>query len=210
VLTKLRSRLTYANVVASIALFVALGGTSYGLATGLVGSREIKNNSVRSKDVRNNDLRGSDIRDGTLASRDVKNGGLLAEDFKAGQLPAGARGPQGEQGRPGQDATKLFGYIRDFGGADTATVDYGSGVTAVSDDAGDNGHYTVTFNRSLVNCVVQAQQGIGKPSGGAATIGPAHADVALGFTADDSQAVVTFYNNSSLTRDTAFMVTAFC
>ena len=80
VLSKLRS-LTYANVVASIALFIALGGTSYGLATGSIGSREIKNNSVRSKDIRN----------GTIGSREVKDGALLGEDFKAGQLPAGVR-----------------------------------------------------------------------------------------------------------------------
>jgi len=91
VLSKLRSRLSYANVVASIALFIALGGTSYGLATGSIGSPEIKNNSVRSKDIRNNDVR----------SQDIRNQSLLAKDFKAGQLPAGPQGPQGERGPQG-------------------------------------------------------------------------------------------------------------
>lgn len=67
-----------AMVVAVIALFVALGGVSYGLAVGSVGSREIRNNSVRSVDVR--------------------DASLLAKDFKAGQLPAGAKGEQGPRG----------------------------------------------------------------------------------------------------------------
>lgn len=65
---RLRAKLTYSNVVASIALFVALGGTSYGLATGVIGSREIKDNTVRSKDVRNNSLTGRDINERTIRS----------------------------------------------------------------------------------------------------------------------------------------------
>ena len=69
----------------------------------------------------------------------------------------------------------------------------------------------MTFNRSLVNCVVQAAQGIGNPAGdaGAATIGPAHPDIFVGLGGDD-QALVTFYNGSNLVADTAFMITAFC
>lgn len=210
-LLKLRSRVTYANVVASVALFIALGGTSYGLATGSIGSSELRNNGVRSKDLRNNDVRGKDIRTGTIGSPDVTDGALLAEDFKAGQLPAGERGPQGERGtpgEPGQDATNLFAYIRDAGNGDAATVQYGSGVTAVADDAlPAAGHYAVTFNRSLVNCVVVAAQGIGNPTGGASTIGPAHPDV---FISGGNQADVTFYNGGNVTADTAFMITALC
>src|SRR5918998_536457 len=73
-----------AMVVALVALFVALGGTSYAVATGSIDSREIKNNTVRSSDVR--------------------NGTLLSRDFRAGQLPAGAtgaRGPTGPRGATG-------------------------------------------------------------------------------------------------------------
>jgi len=50
----MRGRLSYANVVASLALFVALGGTSYAvikLPRNSVGSREIKNRSVRAGDI---------------------------------------------------------------------------------------------------------------------------------------------------------------
>jgi len=77
--------------MATIAVFVALGGTSYGIATGSIDSREIKNNTVRSKDVRNNELR----------SRDVRNSSLLAVDFKPGELPAGRQGERGVRGGTG-------------------------------------------------------------------------------------------------------------
>ena len=206
-LDKLRSSLTYANVMATAAVFVALGGTSYAVATGSIDSRELKNNTVRSKDLRNNDVRGKDIRNGTIGSRDVNDGALLAEDFKAGQLPAGERGPQGEQGPPGQDATKLFAYIRDGGSVDTATVHYGSGVTAVSDPAGNNA-YTVTFNRSLVNCVVQAVAGHGDPPGSSTSF---NAIPIVLMTFGGANGVdVAFNTDAGAATDTAFLITAFC
>ena len=89
---KLRSRLNYSNVMATVAVFIALGGTSYAVATGSIGSREIGNNSDPEQGLRNNDVRGKDVRNGTIGTRDVADGGLLAVDFKAGQLPAGERG----------------------------------------------------------------------------------------------------------------------
>lgn len=94
--SKVRARLTYANVVSSVCLFVVLGGTSYAVATGSVGSAQLKDNSVRSRDIRNNDLR----------SKDVKDASLLAKDFKAGQLPAGPAGPPGPQGAQGAQGSK--------------------------------------------------------------------------------------------------------
>src|SRR5918995_6164280 len=51
-----------ALIVACVALFVSLGGVSYGVATGFIDSREIKNNEVRSLDVRNNEIRTRDLR----------------------------------------------------------------------------------------------------------------------------------------------------
>lgn len=65
-----------AMVVALIALFVSLGGVSYGLAKGSIDSRELKNNNVRSVDLRNNDARGRDIRNGTITGADVQESSL--------------------------------------------------------------------------------------------------------------------------------------
>ena len=112
--SKLRARLTYANVMATVAVFIALGGTSYGIATGSIDSREIKNDTVRSKDIRNNQVR----------SKDVRNFSLLSRDFAPGQLPAGPRGatgPVGPQGPSG--ATNVV--VR----SNSATVNPNSSLT---------------------------------------------------------------------------------
>jgi hypothetical protein len=80
-----------AMAVALVALFVSLGGVSYGLATGSIDSREIKNNTVRSRDIRNHEVRGRDIRNSTVRGPDVALntlGGLDVNESKLGRVPA--------------------------------------------------------------------------------------------------------------------------
>jgi hypothetical protein len=98
-LRKLRSRLSYANVMATIAVFIALGGSSYALSR--IGSSQIQDNSIRSQDIKNNDLQGIDLRNGTIKTADVADHSLLAKDFALGQLPAGPQGSVGHQGPKG-------------------------------------------------------------------------------------------------------------
>lgn len=93
-----------ALIIACIALFVAMGGVSYGFATGAVGTREIKNESLRgtdirngtltTKDIRNNEIRGADIRNSTIGGRDVALDTLGGNDIKEstlGQVPDSSR-----------------------------------------------------------------------------------------------------------------------
>jgi hypothetical protein len=75
-----------ATVLASIALFVSLGGVSYGVATGSIDSREIRNNTVRSKDIRNNQVSSRDIRNNSVRGRDVRNSTLTGADVKNDKL----------------------------------------------------------------------------------------------------------------------------
>jgi hypothetical protein len=80
----MRPRLTFANVVSVLALFVALGGTSYAavqLSKGQVKKKHLAADAV--------------------VSKKVKDGSLLGKDFKPGELPAGAQGPAGPQGPAG-------------------------------------------------------------------------------------------------------------
>jgi hypothetical protein len=65
-LARARAHLTYANVVATLALFVALGGSAY--AAIHIGSRQIKNRSIRSIDVHKNTLGGSEINESKLTT----------------------------------------------------------------------------------------------------------------------------------------------
>ena len=55
-------------VVALMALFLSLGGVSYGLATGVISGREIQNNTITFKDVRKDKLGGGSIKESTLGT----------------------------------------------------------------------------------------------------------------------------------------------
>ncbi|MDQ4048214.1 MAG: hypothetical protein M3131_02375 [Actinomycetota bacterium] len=82
-----------ALVIACIALFVSLGGVSYGLATGIVDTRAIRNNTIRTQDLRNNDIRAIDIRNSTIRGRDVALNTLTGTDIaeaKLRQVPSAA------------------------------------------------------------------------------------------------------------------------
>jgi hypothetical protein len=94
-----------ALVVASLALLVALGGTSIAAVSAVpsnsVGTAQLKNNAVTSAKIKDAQVTSADISNSTITATDVKNGSLLKEDFKSGQLPAGPTGPAGAAGPPG-------------------------------------------------------------------------------------------------------------
>lgn len=89
--SSLRKHLSYSNVTATVALFIALGGTSYAVIR--VDSDNVVDNSLRSKDLRNNSVRSRDIHDRTLRARDLApnslGGGVLKESA-LGQVPRAA------------------------------------------------------------------------------------------------------------------------
>ena len=67
-MSRIRSRLTYANVVASLALFLVLsGGTAVALTgSNTVFSDDIVDGQVRSSDVHNDSLTGADVNEPSL------------------------------------------------------------------------------------------------------------------------------------------------
>lgn len=84
---RLRVRLSYANVVSTLCLFLVLGGSA--TAAGLITSRQVEDNSLRGIDVRDASLTGVDLESDSVSTRVIKNGGLLARDFRADQLIPG-------------------------------------------------------------------------------------------------------------------------
>lgn len=94
-----------ALVVASLALGVALTGTSYAtvlnVPDGSVTTAKIKNGAVTTPKLKNDAVNIDKLAANAVTAAQVKNGSLLKEDFKSGQLPAGPPGPQGPRGVPG-------------------------------------------------------------------------------------------------------------
>jgi hypothetical protein len=66
VIQALRRRLTYANVMATLALFIALGGSSYAALT--VTGRNVKNGSLTFRDLHRDTLGGSRIKESRLGT----------------------------------------------------------------------------------------------------------------------------------------------
>jgi hypothetical protein len=73
-LSSLRRHLSYANVMATIAVFIALGGSSYAIVQ--VGSEEIADGSVKSRDVRNRGLAERDVRRNALGAKSIREASL--------------------------------------------------------------------------------------------------------------------------------------
>jgi hypothetical protein len=90
---RLTSKLSYANVVGSLALFVALGGVSYAAVT-------LPRNSVGTGQLKASAVTGAKIKDGSVTLKD------LDSDAKLGTRgPQGAKGDVGTAGRDGSPGT---------------------------------------------------------------------------------------------------------
>lgn len=85
---QIRRRLTYANVMSTIAVFLVLGGAT-AIAAGLA------KNSVGPKQLKKNAVTAAKIKKGAVTGAKVKPGSLTASNFAAGQLPAGPKGDTG-------------------------------------------------------------------------------------------------------------------
>lgn len=86
----LRKRLTFSNVIALLALFIALGGTSYAVTA-------LPKNSVGTQQIKKGAVTGAKVKNGSLSSADFAAGTLLKGDTGA----SGATGPQGATGAAG-------------------------------------------------------------------------------------------------------------
>ena len=70
----LRSKLTYANVMATVAVFIALGGASYAatqLPKNSVGTKQLKKNSVTSVKIKKQAITAAKVKNGTLTGTQI-------------------------------------------------------------------------------------------------------------------------------------------
>ena len=153
----------YANVTATLALAVALGGTSYAAST-------LPQNSIGSAQIKPNGVKRSDIASDAVNSIKVKNGSLLAKDFASGQLPKGATGAQGLAGPTG--AAGPAGPAGAAGAAGTArayahvnsdgTLDVANSKGVTASVLGTNpGRYCFDLTFTPQNIIASAERPVG-------------------------------------------------
>lgn len=178
VLTRLRRRLSFANVTAAAALFVALGGTSYAainLPANSVGTREIRTGGVGKAEIQTGGIGSAEVRTGAIGKSEIRKGGVGASELhtdsvrtpeiksgavKTDELDNGAvTGDKIADGSVGMakldDATKgaiaagpLRADVNGNGGAD--------GGDAKSIAHNGTGVYTIDFGSDVSKCTAVA------------------------------------------------------
>ena len=159
----IRDRISYANVVSTLALFLVVAGGSAFAAT------QLAKNSVGAKQLRKGAVTKAKIRKNAIVSSKVRNGSLRAADFASGQLPAGtpgATGPRGPRGQSGERGIKgetgaagISGYVQvdSFTAFDSNPVKFGTatcpqGTTIIGGGATINGdNDTIVLRSSIPN-----------------------------------------------------------
>lgn len=200
---QIRKRLTYANVMSSIAVFLMLGGaTAFAasqLATNSVGAEQLKKNAVTATKIKKDAVTGPK----------VKANSLEASDFKAGQLPVGPqgsqgpKGPKGDKGDPGTPATKLWAVLDGSG-----NLVRGSGATSSSHPG--QGRETVVFNQDVSGCVYLASPGSIVASSGSGSY-PTQGETAVGpLSGNANGIVVTRATETGALVDFPVYVAVFC
>jgi hypothetical protein len=136
----IRSKLNYANVIATIALFAALGGSSYAALT-------LPRDSVGKEQIRRHAVGKTELRRGAVTTEKVKNSSLRVIDFAPGTRSA-LKGPRGAEGPQGASATTFRATI-DSAGTPVA------GNAAGSDFEPPN-RSLISFPGALAGCVATA------------------------------------------------------
>jgi hypothetical protein len=140
-----RPRLTYANVAATTALFVALGGTSYAAVS-------LGRNAVKAANIAPNAVNASKVKDGSL----------LAADFAPGALTAGVRGSTGANGETGATGPAgAQGLLGPTGAGGTAGGQGPAGVSGLTYVYGTGTSVTAGATQLLVSYCPTATYPVG-------------------------------------------------
>jgi hypothetical protein len=137
-----KPRITYANVVSTLALCIALGGVSYAavkLPKNSVSSSTIKNGQVKNKDLGKNAVTSAKIKNGTVADADLGsgiNGAKLADGTVAnGKLGGGIDGGKLADGSVG--AGKLAAGVTTPADGSITSAKIADGTVGFNDLSGD-------------------------------------------------------------------------
>jgi hypothetical protein len=185
---RLKDRLTYANVASTVALFLALGGTSYAVSAlprNSVGAEQLRPNSVGPSEIRRGAVRSSEIRDRSIRLGDISKS---TTDSLHGQI-----GPQGPPG-PTFAATINSAGVRVKG-------------NAVASTSSVFGTRVIAFSRSVAACVPSVS--LTSVSGGLNPVPPHNAHVRAE-TTTDGRVIVRMFDPAGAAETYPFNLIVAC
>ncbi len=168
----IRKRLTYANVMSSIAVFLILGGATAFAAT-KIGSSEIKGNAITTGKIKKEAVTKAKLKNGSVTTEKIANDAVTgdkANESTFGQVPNAANAAllEGKGAASFVPRADFLWALVDDGGGLVA----GSG--AVSATRLGEGNFRVTFNRTINTCITEGTAtdvtGGAFPSGSSARI----------------------------------------
>src|SRR5262245_28466725 len=166
------------HFVAYLALFFALGGTSFAAVNGL------PKNSVSSPQIKNGSIQKIDISKRTISALH----GLRGPRGLTGATGAtGAAGAAGAKGDPGTAATKFFAAVN----GDCASIARGSGATGVGLDF--PARCDVRFNQDVSNCLPEVSV---RGNGGAFLLSASTTNDVSAASLDSNEVAVIYRDNT--------------
>jgi hypothetical protein len=149
----LRRRLTYANVMATVAVFLALGGGAY-------AAIKLPRNSVGQRQLRNGSVGASELKTGAVRGRAVKDRSIGVAELSTSARES-LRGQQGPAGAPGVPFRAVIASSGDPAAGNATGIQHAPG----------SNEYLVRFPSDVSSCTAIAT--LGDTAGEAAQIPPA-------------------------------------
>ena len=184
----MRTRLNYANVMATVAVFLALGGGAYAaikLPKDSVTSKQIKNKSVKGKDLAGKSVKSAKIKSSAVNGSKVKDDSLTGADIDESTL-AGVNAA-----RVGGVQVKEINYSA---GPSTGPVELfslaGLTVTAACPSAASD-YVTLAASTDTDNSIISLPNQL-NPAGTVGTLNDFDASAPISVPIDDTTATMSY------------------
>jgi hypothetical protein len=85
---RIQRRLTFANVMSVVAVFIALGGSAYAFKLGKnsVGTKQLKKNAVTAAKIKNDAVTGAKIKSDAVTGAKIKDASVTGSELAAGAV----------------------------------------------------------------------------------------------------------------------------
>jgi hypothetical protein len=196
-LTRFRKRLSFANVISALALFIALGGTSYAAITlpaNSVGRTQIRSSGVGQSEIAANAVGRSEIRTGGVAQKELRNNSVGPGEIRDGRIS-----PADLSDATKNDVAELKGVTFRVAAteAGAATGGNAKSVTRTTDP----GVYSVDFGQDVSACQVSATIAGAGATPGLVTVTPG---------ASTSLLTVSTFDNAAAAANRPFQLLVAC
>jgi hypothetical protein len=142
---RLRPRITYANLMSTLAVVLVVGGgTAYAAIT-------IPRNSVGSAQIRTSAVGTSELRSGAVHKTDIAKTTIAS--LRGAKGDQGPQGPAGAPGTPGTPAVSYFAVVSGAGEFLRGNASNGGHT------ASGSGSYTVGFSKNVSGCAYSVTLG---------------------------------------------------